>query len=233
MQSIERKATSMVYDLAQKVPNYAPELHPIWGEALKRYDFDVNSLGDCGDNAMASIVKSEDFSFCGLDRNKCSSKSILVITPPDLALEAGDIIEQPYELCQLPTLNLSYCHAVARWTTPEGFVFEMNASLILEILDFEKFKIEQDGVLQIPIIFFSGRFVNVGRIEVSLASYEQITQMVARASNNWSSQQLSQKERDELLGEYELAVKAAMYPPYGFLIGTYLRVWTSHDAQGC
>ena len=131
MQNFERKATLLVYELAQKVPNYAPELHASWTAAMKRCGVDINTLGDCGDNAMASIVRAEDFSFCGLDVPKCSSKAILVIAPADVALEAEDIFEQPYELCEQPTLNLSFCHAVARWTTQEGFVFEMNAKLIL------------------------------------------------------------------------------------------------------
>ena len=85
--------------------------------------------------------------------------------------------------------------------------------------------------MHIPVVFFSGRFVSLKIIAVSPAMHAQLAQMAQEVSNDWNPQKLSQEQRDEFLKDFEFAVEEGMYPPYGFMIATSLRVWTSYDMQ--
>lgn len=231
MDNFQQMAQKLGLSLVKKFPNYSPSLHPKWQEAMFKYGVDIDSLGSDNEDALASIANTEDFSFYHVDINKSTSKALLVMAPAELALQVQELFAKPYQLVEQPTLNLAYCHAVAQWKTPEDFVFEMNAQLILEIANSEQDNLKKKGSVHIPIIIFCGKCVYIYGMELNQAMHAQLAQMVEEVSTKWSPGNISEERQSRLLANFEVAVDEGMYPPYGFMIGDYLRVWTPYDAH--
>lgn len=231
MKTSTLSAKNLVLGMIKGFPNYAPEMHPHWKNAMAKYGADIDFSDTDNNDSLAIFVDTKNFDFTHIDAANSTNKAILMQAPSAFALELGSLFENPYKLIEQPALNLSHCDAVAQWKSSEEFTFEMNAKMIFKIANSEKEMLYKNDFLQIPIIIHCGRCFYIHHIKLDMAIYQQMKKMVDDCNNNWSPEKLPKEKQESLLKIFEIAVDEGMYPPHGFILRDYLRVTTPYDVN--